>query len=343
MVKRLCIDHPHQTLNHLYALKNAYGNVSNISHEAIARAELASTMLRKVAKSSERHESIVQETEALLDAYNELAYTDLKRKSKQSTKNSLSAFRLAGIRDLNNACVPTKELPVDPTCRYENIVSVREFRQYYLLVGGINLPRKVECVGSDGVVYHQLVKGNDDLRQDAILQQIFSTVDRLFQRHLESRRRKLAIRTYKVIPLSSRSGLLEWVNATLPIASWLSQAHQRYYPNDLTATKCREVMQGEDDRKGWSAQSKLKVFERIQTKFHPVMRHFFFESFPDPNVWLDRRTAYTRSVATNSMLGFLLGLGDRHASNILIDKITAELIHIDLGLPYCYHYSDLCW
>lgn len=31
------------------------------------------------------------------------------------------------------------------------------------------------------------------------------------------------------------------------------------------------------------------------------------------------------------MVGYILGLGDRHISNILIDKKTAELIHIDFG------------
>ena len=30
-------------------------------------------------------------------------------------------------------------------------------------------------------------------------------------------------------------------------------------------------------------------------------------------------------------VGYLLGLGDRHVQNILIDKNTAEFIHIDLG------------
>lgn len=30
-------------------------------------------------------------------------------------------------------------------------------------------------------------------------------------------------------------------------------------------------------------------------------------------------------------VGYILGLGDRHVMNILIDCRTAELIHIDLG------------
>lgn len=36
-------------------------------------------------------------------------------------------------------------------------------------------------------------------------------------------------------------------------------------------------------------------------------------------------------MATTSIIGYILGLGDRHVSNILIDKSTAEVIHIDFG------------
>lgn len=34
------------------------------------------------------------------------------------------------------------------------------------------------------------------------------------------------------------------------------------------------------------------------------------------------------------MVGYILGLGDRHVENILLDKSTAELIHIDLGIAF---------
>jgi len=32
--------------------------------------------------------------------------------------------------------------------------------------------------------------------------------------------------------------------------------------------------------------------------------------------------------------GYVVGLGDRHAQNILIDKATAEVVHIDLGVAF---------
>ena len=42
---------------------------------------------------------------------------------------------------------------------------------------GIHLPKKIECIGSDGQTYAQLVKSHDDLRKDAVLQQVFGVME----------------------------------------------------------------------------------------------------------------------------------------------------------------------
>lgn len=63
----------------------------------------------------------------------------------------------------------------------------------------------------------------------------------------------------------------------------------------------------------------------------PVFHYFLLEKFPIPGEWFERRLAYTNSVATTSMVGYVLGLGDRHTQNILIDDRTAEVVHIDFG------------
>ena len=55
------------------------------------------------------------------------------------------------------------------------------------------------------------------------------------------------------------------------------------------------------------------------------------ENYLESNDWFEKRLNYTRSVATSSIVGYIIGLGDRHVQNILIDTKTADLIHIDLG------------
>lgn len=69
-------------------------------------------------------------------------------------------------------------------------------------------------------------------------------------------------------------------------------------------------------------------------KFGPVMRHFFTEKHRDPVKWFAMRLNYSRSVAVTSMVGWVLGIGDRHCSNIMIDSITGEVIHIDFGIVF---------
>ena len=34
------------------------------------------------------------------------------------------------------------------------------------------------------------------------------------------------------------------------------------------------------------------------------------------------------------MVGYVIGLGDRHCSNILLLRSTGELVHIDLGVAF---------
>jgi hypothetical protein len=50
--------------------------------------------------------------------------------------------------------------------------------------------------------------------------------------------------------------------------------------------------------------------------------------------WHTARTRYTRSCAVNSIVGHILGIGDRHTSNILVHTKTGEVVHIDFGIVF---------
>ena len=76
------------------------------------------------------------------------------------------------------------------------------------------------------------------------------------------------------------------------------------------------------------------MFMKILKRFHPVFRHFFTERHKLPMAWFSTRLNYARSVATTSIVGHVLGLGDRHVSNILIDNTTGEVVHIDFGIAF---------
>src|SRR6266481_6063424 len=85
---------------------------------------------------------------------------------------------------------------------------------------------------------------------------------------------------------------------------------------------------------GGQAEPLLKLFLEIRPQFEPVMRHYFTDKHKTPISWFAMRLNYTRSVATTSIVGHILGLGDRHVSNILLDNGSGEVVHIDLGIAF---------
>jgi len=63
------------------------------------------------------------------------------------------------------------------------------------------------------------------------MEQVFQLVNLLLEKDDGSKRRNLSIRTYKVIPLASQAGVLQFVESTQPLSSWLVPAHHRYAIN----------------------------------------------------------------------------------------------------------------
>jgi ataxia telangiectasia mutated family protein len=87
------------------------------------------------------------------------------------------------------------------------------------------------------------------------MQQVFGLLNSLLQRRgrdgreaASSKTRSLQIRTYKIVPLSQRSGVLEWCDGTMPIKDYLigqdanSGAHKRYHPGDWSPRECRKKL-----------------------------------------------------------------------------------------------------
>jgi FKBP12-rapamycin complex-associated protein len=77
---------------------------------------------------------------------------------------------------------------------------------------------------------------------------------------------------------------------------------------------------------------KVEVFEYAisNTDGQDLYKILWLKS-KNSEVWLERRTNYSRSLAVMSIAGYILGLGDRHPSNLMLDRITGKIIHIDFG------------
>ena len=163
------------------------------------------------------------------------------------------------------------------------------------------------------------------------MEQVFEQVSELLQADRATRQRNLRVRTYKVIPLTARAGIIEFVPNTVPLHDYLMPAHEKYYPKDWRPPQCRKAIA---DVQTKSVDQRVKAFRQVADHFHPVLRYFFSSRFENPDDWFERKIAYSRSTAAISILGHVLGLGDRHGHNILLDDKTGEVVHIDLGVAF---------
>ena len=74
-----------------------------------------------------------------------------------------------------------------------------------------------------------------------------------------------------------------------------------------------------------------RIYDQLKQRFPPVFAEWFARNFPDPQTWWLARRAYVRTTAVMSMVGYLLGLGDRHAENIMFDSSSGDTVHVDLN------------
>lgn len=91
-----------------------------------------------------------------------------------------------------------------------------------------------------------------------------------------------------------------------------------------------------------SEAERIRMFKEVISHFHPAMRFWFLESQKSPAKWFEMQLNFTRTTATASIVGHILGLGDWHLSNILVDSEKGDMVQIDLGIAFdavSYHFS----
>ncbi|KLO07453.1 hypothetical protein SCHPADRAFT_1001651 [Schizopora paradoxa] len=339
LVLRMGSEHPFHSLYQVYALQSsdtASRRTSTTISETFSqreRANAASNIFDRLL-SAPGPSSRVRDLQKLCEAYIEWANFPVKKNPLYS--ESKKPFKVPAhmkIRKISNLPIPvtTYHTPLDPTMRYDNLVWIEGYADQFDLAGGVHFPKISLCKGSDGNTYKQLFKSEDDLRQDAVMEQVFELCNQVLRRSRNSRKRNLSIRSYKVVPLAAQAGLLEFVGNTTPMKDWLLTAHKRYNRKDLGLYECQQMLKTAVNN---GKSGLIKAMKDIRAHFHPVLRHFFTERHKLPLAWFEMRLNYTRSVATTSIIGHILGLGDRHISNILLDKVSGEVVHIDLGIAF---------
>lgn len=329
IVVRICEDHPYHSLFSIIGLRMVVGKQDDITKQ---RCASGNNIWRQLVKSGKNKE-LLANTEVFSTQCVALAHYKVESKDRKFFNFDKAPGRSWWIKTLPtlNFPPPTAHISVQHDCKYKPPTIV-EFRREIGIASGLSAPKIVRCKATDGKYYTMLFKGGkDDLRQDSIMEQVFVELNTFFIKDSEARSRNLKIRSYKVIPLGPTGGIIEFVSNTCALIDYLQPAHKKYHPKDIDMIKAREAMKNAQSK---PPIEKLAVYQDIINNIKPVLHMFFFEQFYNPEDWLKHRIKYTRSTAAISMLGYVLGIGDRHCNNILLDMKTGEVVHIDLGIAF---------
>ena len=137
------------------------------SKETCSSSGSRSLLAKKLLIALKQNESAIVKTiekmEQLCEALIGLAYVFVDPKSVQENK-SFKVDRgqlLHKLDDLEDIPVITCPLKVKQDGRYgESIVGIAKYETSYTMVGGINAPKRINCRGTDGKLWPQLIKGN---------------------------------------------------------------------------------------------------------------------------------------------------------------------------------------
>ena len=159
--------------------------------------------------------------------------------------------------------------------------------------------------------------------------QLFGLVNTLLSADQECAKRHLSIQPFSVTPLSPGAGVLGWVQHS-DTFHMLIKAY-RESRKILVDIEHRLMQQMADENyDSLPLLHKVEVFQYAldNTTGQDLYRILWLKS-RNSEAWLERRVTYTRSLGVNSMVGYILGLGDRHPSNLMLDQITGKIVHID--------------
>ncbi|KAJ9446372.1 Serine/threonine-protein kinase tor1 [Diplonema papillatum] len=236
---------------------------------------------------------------------------------------SRAAPTLAEAKNLQVA-VPGCAAQLDPPL-------IHHFKMYLDVINTKTSPKKLGLFDDRGKQHDYLLKANEDLRLDERVMQILGLVQNLLQ--FEGGQAADDVVRFSVVPVGTNVGLLGWVANAEDLGRLVVKQRNygmRYYEVSLILSACK--MQKITDWQAQSIQNRISALELVnrETDGDDIHRSLWLGSASSER-WIATRSAFSRSLAVMSMVGYVLGLGDRHMGNILLQRATGRVVHIDFG------------
>ncbi|XP_029599265.1 LOW QUALITY PROTEIN: serine/threonine-protein kinase SMG1-like [Salmo trutta] len=261
------------------------------------------------------------------------------------------------------AAMATTEMALPGEVSATNALTIQSVGNTITILPTKTKPKKLHFLGSDGRNYPYLFKGLEDLHLDERIMQFLSIVNTMFTKVNQQERPHFHARHYSVTPLGTRSGLIQWVDGATPLFGLYKRWQQREAvlqaqkaqdsfqqqpqplplvprPSELYYSKIGPALKGvglslDVSRRDWPLSVMRDVLKELMASTPPnLLAKELWCSCTTSSEWWRVTQSYARSTAVMSMVGYIIGLGDRHLDNVLIDMTTGEVVHIDYNVCF---------
>ncbi|EDQ89940.1 uncharacterized protein MONBRDRAFT_16665, partial [Monosiga brevicollis MX1] len=244
--------------------------------------------------------------------------------------------RLLSYANFNVAVPGTFDLEREP-------ITIHHFQPTLSVIGSKQRPRCIKLVDSNGQVHKFLLKGQEDPRMDERVMDFLGLVNKLMRADESTRGKYLPIRRYTITSLSADTGLIGWLHDCDTLYELVRTYRQEHPELPLTAEhsyirhNAPERLDGRG-RPSDEGYERLPLMQRVELFLNSCrqtrgndLAEMQWRMSSDAESWFSRRLNYMQSLAIMSVTGYVIGLGDRHLSNIMLDRQSGQVAHIDFG------------
>ncbi|KAK7881229.1 hypothetical protein WMY93_029638 [Mugilogobius chulae] len=221
--------------------------------------------------------------------------------------------------------------------------------EYHAKITGFD--ERVKVMSSIRRPKRLIIRGDDERDHPFLrIEQLFSVMNIVLSHDTACTHRGLQLRTYQVIPINTRIGLIEWMENTCTLKDFLT--------NTLTDTEKKSATRPNEaynefllgiGQKYSKNQSNLILFYNLayrkasrsdvvknfqnvlQLVPRDLLKRAFLKMCNSPEAYLSLRSHFISSHALLCVSHWVLGIGDRHLSNFMINTETGGMIGIDFG------------
>jgi DNA-dependent protein kinase catalytic subunit len=246
---------------------------------------------------------------------------------------------------LGTPCLREIEIPGQYTSKkkplLEHHIKIVGFDEKLLVLQSLRLPKRLTIRGHDENDYRFLIKGGEDIRQDQRIEALFSIMNDLYNDDPncnQSNSAHISIRTYKVIPMSTKLGMIEWLDNTRPLKELIEESytnserelisqnqHPRKLYQDYVTNAFQKAKPAAKSTNNTIMYAELFVsltkaqveeeFKKIQSIIpYDLLRRAYYKMANSHEGFYTLRRQFITSYAVLCTSHYILGIGDRHQS-----------------------------